>query len=130
MGYLHLVHFTLDEAQALLPATITALEKMQKMKQELDLQGYDLRGHYYFARLGMNGTRNYPEEMQTLIELYRDLNAKGIQVKDIDRGLIDFPCLRKDGQEVYLCYMLGEDRISYWHTIEDGFGGRRSIDEL
>ena len=52
----------------------------------------------------------------------------GIVVRDIDRGLIDFPALI-DGEEVYLCWQLDEDGISWWHDLESGFGGRRPLDD-
>lgn len=130
MPYQHLVHFTLAEADALLPVVIPTLERMRDLKRQLDEQGYDLRGHYYFVKMGMNGTQNYPSQMEELIDAYRDMHTRGIQIKDIDRGLIDFPCIRADGQEVYLCYMLGEPKIGYWHRIEDGFAGRKDISEL
>lgn len=52
----------------------------------------------------------------------------GIVVRDIDRGLIDFPAII-DGQEVYLCWQLDEDGISWWHDLESGFGGRQPLDE-
>jgi len=50
----------------------------------------------------------------------------GLQVKDIDEGLVDFPALRH-GETVLLCWMLGEDHVAHWHTIEDGFAGRRPL---
>ena len=49
-----------------------------------------------------------------------------IVVRDIDRGLIDFPALH-DGREVYLCWELGEERIGFWHELEAGYGGRRPL---
>jgi hypothetical protein len=52
----------------------------------------------------------------------------GCQLKDIDSGLIDFPTIYRD-REVYLCWRLGEPAISFWHQVEDGFRGRRPIDE-
>ncbi|MBM2840365.1 MAG: hypothetical protein HW412_893, partial [Bacteroidetes bacterium] len=58
------------------------------------------------------------------------LDARGIVVKGIDEGLIDFPHIRPNGEEVYLCWKLGEDDILSWHRIEDGFTGRKSIDQL
>jgi hypothetical protein len=48
-------------------------------------------------------------------------------VRDIDRGLIDFPAIR-DGQEVYLCWELGEDRVAWWHELDAGYGGRQPLD--
>jgi hypothetical protein len=62
-------------------------------------------------------------------ELERAIDAileLGVEVKDIDAGLIDFPALRH-GETVLLCWHLGEDEIRYWHTVEGGFAGRREL---
>jgi hypothetical protein len=50
----------------------------------------------------------------------------GLLVKDLDRGLVDFPALR-GGEEVLLCWQVGEDEVAYWHGLEDGFAGRRPL---
>ncbi len=55
------------------------------------------------------------------------LEEAGIVIKDIDRGLIDFPALMDD-REVFLCWELGEDEVGYWHDLESGFGGRQPLD--
>ena len=52
----------------------------------------------------------------------------GTVVKDLETGLVDFPSLR-GGEEVYLCWKLGEARIGYWHGIEEGFAGRKPLDD-
>jgi hypothetical protein len=52
----------------------------------------------------------------------------GVHIKDIDRGLCDFPYMR-NGRVVYLCWQLGEDAIAFWHDIEAGFAGREPLDE-
>jgi len=56
------------------------------------------------------------------------LEELGVQVKDVDTGLLDFPC-RVDDQVVLLCWRMGETTIEHWHTIEDGFKGRKPVDE-
>jgi hypothetical protein len=130
MEYQHLVHYTLTEARAALPEITAILRKMKELKQLLDRKGYDIRGHRYFGGMGVNGTSAYPEDMDELIKLYQQLNTKGIQLKDIDKGLIDFPSIRSTGEEVYLCYMLGEPGIDYWHTIEGGYSARQPVSTL
>jgi hypothetical protein len=55
-----------------------------------------------------------------------EIGEHGAEVKDLDEGLIDFPALRR-GETVLLCWQLGEDRIGYWHTVEDGFAGRQPL---
>jgi hypothetical protein len=57
------------------------------------------------------------------------IDALGITLRDIERGLIDFPAL-VSGRQVWLCWQLGEDRIGSWHELDEGFGGRRPIAEL
>jgi len=54
------------------------------------------------------------------------LEEAGIVLRDIDRGLIDFPALR-EGREIYLCWELGEDEVAHWHELESGFGGRAPL---
>ena len=57
------------------------------------------------------------------------IDGLGITLRDIERGLIDFPAL-VSGRQVWLCWQLGEDRIGFWHELDEGFGGRRPIAEL
>ena len=57
----------------------------------------------------------------------RELTALGVVVKDLDLGLLDFPALR-DGEEVELCWQVGEAAVEYWHPLEAGYRGRKPID--
>ena len=57
----------------------------------------------------------------------KDLDDLGVQVKDLDAGLLDFPALR-EGEEVLLCWKVGEDAVEWWHREEDGYAGRKPID--
>ena len=57
-----------------------------------------------------------------------EINAIGVQVKDIDIGLLDFPC-KVEGRIVLLCWKLGEQGITHWHTSSEGFAGRKPVDE-
>jgi hypothetical protein len=61
-------------------------------------------------------------------ESIAEIDAIGVQVKDLDSGLLDFPC-RVDDQVVLLCWRMGESSIEHWHTIESGFQGRQPVDE-
>jgi hypothetical protein len=65
-------------------------------------------------------------EARELTRVIDEIVDRGAQVKDIDEGLIDFPAL-SGGETVLLCWKLGEDEIRYWHTLEDGFAGRREL---
>jgi hypothetical protein len=59
-------------------------------------------------------------------QLVGQLASSDIVLRDIDRGLVDFPTIR-DGREVYLCWQLGEESVSHWHDLESGFGGRQPL---
>ena len=130
MPYYHSIHFTLSEAESMLPEVIKLISRMRDLKRQLDAKGYDIRMHRHFGGVGANGLKAFPDQMEELIRLYQELNTKGVLLKDIDQGLIDFPSIRKNGEEVYLCYMLGEPAIQYWHRIQDGFSGRENLDTL
>jgi hypothetical protein len=68
-------------------------------------------------------------EARSLARLVDEINDHGAQVKDLDEGLIDFPTLHQ-GETVLLCWRLGEGDIGWWHGVEDGFAGRRPVEEL
>ncbi len=123
-------HFTLQEAQAELPTIIPTIEEIVRLKADLERKGYDVHRHQYFGGLGPNGQKVFPQEMERLVLKVRELNERGIEIKDLDKGLIDFPHLRANGEEVYLCYMLGEKTILAWHPLQGGFPARQPISEL
>jgi hypothetical protein len=68
-------------------------------------------------------------EARSLARAVDAIADHGAEVKDLDEGLIDFPALHQ-GETVLLCWKLGEDEIRYWHRVEDGFAGRRPVEEL
>jgi hypothetical protein len=130
MKYLHEKHFSIEEANNLLDEIKSDIEELISLKRILDQRGYDIFSHSYLGGSGPNGTGSYPEELDKLIEILKSLNSKGVIVKAIERGLIDFPHIRATGEEVYLCWKYGEGEINWWHKIPDGFAGRRNISEL
>ncbi len=126
----HNKHFTLSEAQNLLPEIVLILTKITKLKKKLEESGYNIYRHQYFGGIGPNGTGQYPSGLEEMIRSLQSLSDTGIIIKNIDSGLIDFPHIRENNEEVYLCYLLGEEKIEYWHSIYDGFAGRRSLEDL
>jgi hypothetical protein len=130
MPNVHDHHFTLAEAEALLPRVKPLVDELVGLKSALDDKGYDIHRHRYFGGIGPNGDRAHPPELDRLVEILRTIDTMGVVVKGIDQGLIDFPALRANGEEVYLCYQAGEVRIRWWHPIDVGFAGRRPIAEL
>ena len=128
--HLHDKHFTLEQAQRMLSGISAHVQEIVALKQKLDERGYDVYRHQYFGGSGPNGDRFFPPELEKLVKLAQNLHRKGIVIKSMEDGLIDFPHIRSNNQEVYLCWKFGEDDIRFWHRIEDGFAGRKSIEEL
>jgi hypothetical protein len=123
-------HFSVEEAQRLIHEIRPKLEEIVRLKAILDRKGYDVHKHRYFGGMGPNGQKVFPNEMEDLVEKVAEINLLGIQLKDMNTGLIDFPHVRTSGEEVFLCYKLPEDAIVAWHTIEGGFAGRRALRDL
>lgn len=130
--YLHDRHFSLLEALQILVQVRPQLEELKALKKALDRQGFNLSASPVQTgpALSANGHKPYPKEFIRLTHILHLLTDRGIQVKDVGGGLIDFPHLRDGGEEVYLCWKLGEETIGYWHPIEDGFAGRQPIETL
>ena len=74
-------------------------------------------------------TATVEREARALARTVDEIAEHGAEVKDLDEGLIDFPALHR-GETVLLCWRLGEDEIRHWHRVEDGFAGRRPVEEL
>jgi hypothetical protein len=128
-------NFTPDEANEALTALRPLVEEMVAAKRALDEA--QERADEVSARISGNGGGVPPArlaEVQDLVSrratvLARALErvqALGVIVKDLDSGLVDFPSVR-DGEDVLLCWQLGEDEVAYWHGYEDGYAGRRPI---
>ncbi len=129
--------FTLSEAQTLLPVVEALLRRAQAASakaDELEQEMLELSQRIFMAG-GMYvdvaaAARRHAERERALQEA-RDTLAEmdeiGVQVKDLEKGLLDFPSLM-DGKEVLLCWKQGEGEIGYWHTVEDGFAGRKPLD--
>ncbi len=127
---IHEKHFSLQEARNILPGLQIKLVRIIELKKSLDERNYDIYNHQFFGGIGPNGTGKFPEDMEELVTLVHQISEEGIVIKGIENGLIDFPFVRENGEEVYLCYLLGEVDISFWHSIQDGFAGRKVIEDL
>jgi hypothetical protein len=131
-------NFTLEEAQSLLPVLETLLRRAQDRGRrcaEIEVELDQLRQQIAIQG-GMNvdvatAARNRTERDKALQETkdaLAEVAAIGVQVKDLEKGLLDFPCLL-EGKTVLLCWKQGETEIGFWHSTEDGFAGRKPIDE-
>ena len=72
------------------------------------------------------GEQERQREAAEVAKAVEELQALGVLVKDLDRGLLDFPALR-GGEEVLLCWQVGEDEVGFWHGLEEGFAGRKRL---
>ncbi len=129
MKYLHEKHFTIEDAKNLLEQIKPLVARMIELKRILDVKGYDIYQHRYFTG-SPNGEKTHPPELEELVALVERVESMGALVKGIEQGLIDFPHIRRNGQEVYLCWKYGEETIRYWHTVSEGFMGRKPIEEI
>jgi hypothetical protein len=125
MNYRHDKHFTIAEAIQSLYDHHSIIEKMQVLSQQLLSGGYDIRQHR-----PVPAQQTLPKEFTQLLDVIRKLESAGILVKDIELGIVDFPHLRENGDEVYLCFKLGEELIQYWHSLDGGFISRQSLDQI
>lgn len=124
----HERHFTKEEANAMLPQLTALLSQLREAKEELT----DTDAHEALSEAGpTNGGGDQGRQVGIAFlevrRLLETLEEAGLVLRDIDRGLIDFPALI-DGREVYLCWELGEDEVGYWHDLEGGYGGREPLD--
>jgi hypothetical protein len=131
-------YFTLDEANHALEELRPLAEQMVEYRRELvEAQG---RRASLGAQVGANGGDLTPSDFaeaddeleraaSSLAACIERIQAAGVLIKDLDQGLLDFPALR-DGEEVLLCWHVGEDDIRYWHGVEEGFGGRKRIEDV
>jgi hypothetical protein len=132
-------YFERQEAEELLPAIEQFLEEARKQKQALDgitadISNASLRIMMLGGSLPPFAELNHKKAQREKIseQLSRtvdEIQQTGCVVKDLDTGLVDFPSLRQ-GEKVYLCWKLGEERIGYWHGIEEGFAGRKPLDDV
>ena len=127
--------FTLEEANAALAEVRPLAERMVEVRRELTETTAKLeRRRLAVAGNGGGLSVQETQELQELaveqgMELARCIEAIaeiGAQVKDLDRGLLDFPAQR-DGEDILLCWHVGEDEIRYWHGLDEGFAGRKPL---
>jgi len=118
--------------ESLLRASIESKQKIEGIEAELQhvqervfLDGGTLLNVKLWARRGAERDKALRKAKDAIAEI----NAIGVQVKDLEMGLLDFPCKVESGEIVLLCWKLGETAITHWHGLEEGYAGRKPIDE-
>jgi hypothetical protein len=129
--------FTLDEAQSMLPVLEGLLRTAIEGKKLIEAVDAELQAlaHRIFLSGGLlvdvvHMARRRAERekaVQRVKDAVHEIDAIGVQVKDLDMGLLDFPCL-VNGEVILLCWKLGEEKIAHWHSTSEGFAGRKPID--
>lgn len=130
--------FSLEQAQMLLPVLESLLRTAidgKKLIEDVDGELQEI-AHKVFLKGGMlvnivQVARRKAERekaVQRVKDAIAEIDSTGVQVKDLDIGLLDFPC-RVEGETILLCWKLGEEGITHWHGMEEGFAGRKPIDE-
>jgi hypothetical protein len=131
-------YFDRREAEELLPTITPWLEEARDEKQKIEEFKTELT--QVASRIMVFGgifppladllrkKSKHDEAAGRLVEIINRIQEAGVLVKDLDIGLVDFPSL-VDGEEIYLCWKLGEDHIAFWHGVDEGFAGRKPLDE-
>jgi hypothetical protein len=130
--------FTLEEAQSLLPVLESLLKRAMEGRssaQAAEAGLNEVAQRIYFAggmKVNTAEVARLRDEMDSQMkrvqESIAEIDAIGVQVKDLEAGLLDFPC-RIDDEIILLCWRMGESAIEHWHTMEAGFQGRQPVDE-
>jgi hypothetical protein len=130
--------FTLEEAHSLLPVLESLLRRgMEAKKRVEEIEGeFQKLNHNIFLVGGAEidvvkfakRRAESDKAVQQIKDCLEEIEATGAQVKDMDIGLLDFPC-SVDGEVILLCWKLGEKRIEHWHGLAEGFAGRKPIDD-
>ncbi len=127
MKYQFEKHYTRDEAQALVPQLRQWLERLNRLREDLQrfekrLGGMTDQGH----DIGGETVNNWIRALADMQAILAEFQRREIFIKDLSRGLIDFPAII-GGREVFLCWESDEDTVEFWHDLETGFGGRERL---
>ena len=120
-------HYTRDEARALLPDIRRWLERLNKLRK--NVEKFERRLSQLAAQSGDIGGETVNDWIRALADMQEvlvEFQRRQIFIKDLDRGLIDFPAII-GGREVFLCWEMDEEDIEYWHDLESGYGGRERL---
>ena len=127
MAHVYKKHYTRDEARALLPRIRQWLGRITKLRRQLQQDEKALSALLAEGNdVGGDIVNRWIKALADLREILVEFHARQIEIKDLDRGLIDFPAIL-DGKEVFLCWELDEEDIEFWHELDAGFAGREKL---
>ena len=130
-------HFTLQEATSLLPRLAEMIQTLRELrdaavvkKAQIDQLWQRLEGgEPVLSAIGEEQGR-FDAITRRLVSIAQEIEATGCVLRDLDVGLIDFPCRARGGTTVYLCWRQGESAIAFWHGVDEGYAGRKPIARL
>ncbi len=120
-------HYTREEARALLPQLRAWLERLEKLRGELETNDERLAGMMTPGRdMGGELVNQSVKLLGEMKGLFQQFEHRGIVIKDLRRGLVDFPAIIGD-REVFLCWEKDEEDVEFWHDIDSGYAGREPL---
>ncbi len=125
-------HFTLKEANTMLPSIIKKFKDIVNIKNELIRIQSELESDPRFMSSFKDYALKKQELNSALTNFYKsieELESTGVIIKSIDEGLLDFPSLRFN-EEIWLCWKEGETEIKFWHGKDEGFNGRKPVERV
>jgi hypothetical protein len=121
-------HFSVEEANNLLPELRQLLERIQEVRHSLNISWEQAQPVLTAASQNGGGKEasGYISDLARLNAVLQQFQRQGVVIKDFDRGLVDFPHWR-EGREVFLCWEQSEDQVRFWHELESGYAAREPI---
>ena len=120
-------HYTREEAQALLPQVRKWLQHLNEFRHEMERSDKRLTSLMHPGNdLGGDLVNKWIRTLVAMQELLGEFQRRDIQIKDLERGLLDFPAII-GGKEVFLCWEQDEDAVEFWHDLDTGYGGRERL---
>ena len=127
MGHRYHKHYTREEARALLPQVRLWLKRIAQLRKDLEKQEERLAALMEPGRdLGGENVNGWVRTMAELRQVFMEFHQREIQIKDLERGLLDFPAFI-GGKEVFLCWEQDEEDVEFWLDLDTGYTGREPL---
>jgi hypothetical protein len=125
---MHHRHYTVDEANTRLDLVGAIVRRIRDARAQLTEEGFEQSFSTISELTGgaWPGAEHAAAALEVALGFDR-LEELDVVVRDLERGIIDFPSLL-GGEEIYLCWLVGEPSVGHWHAVESGFGGRQPLD--